>query len=209
MVLDHKETFLKSFAALTGIETEKINEQSLIKNNPLNLINHPYSQALDDKVVDKINFLKEFCASYEVLKLIEATNKIHLNSNEAAGAYFTSLLRDVKDKERVLVAFLDSGNVVIETVMVFEGTVDQASIYPREIAKQALFYDCVSIIVAHNHPGERCQASQQDITLTQKLVDVLVPLNIRVLDHIIVAGEKYMSLLDQGMMPSRSQTVER
>jgi len=208
MVLDHKETFLKSFSALTGIGYEKIKEYSQ-DNNPLNFLNHPYSSTLTREVVDKITCIKEFCASYEMLKLAEAGKKIHFNSTESAGEYFKTLLSNLKDKEKVLVSFLDSSNALIETVVVSEGTVNESSVYPREIAKQALFYDCVSIIVAHNHPGERCQASQQDITLTQKLVDVLVPLNIRVLDHIIVAGEKYMSLLDHGRMPTCSQSVTR
>jgi len=200
MVIDHTESFLKCFAELTGASYEKMKDY-IVNNNPLNIINHPYTNAFERNVIDKIQHLKEFYASYEVLKNAE-NRDLRINSTEVAKDYFLSLLGNLKEKERILISYLDAGQKIIETAVVSEGTVNESAIYPREIAKQALFNDCMSIIIAHNHPGEALNASKEDIALTQKLIDVLAPLNIKVLDHIIVAGKTAISMMEKGLFPS-------
>jgi len=207
VVVDHTESFLKSFAELTGVSYEKIRDYAS-NNNPLNIINHPYTNAFRRDVVDKILQLKEFYASYEVLKNAE-NREVKLNSSEASKNYFLSLLGNMKDKERLLISYLDSGFKVIETTVASEGTVNESAIYPREIVKQALFNDSVFVIMAHNHPGESCNISAQDIKSTQKVVDALNPLGIKVADHIIIAGKTAVSMTESGLFPSPGISRER
>jgi len=200
MVIDHTESFLKCFAELTGASYEKMKNYTL-NNNPLNIINHPYTNAFERDVIDKIHYLKEFYASYEILKNAE-NRDLRISSTEVAKDYFLSLLGNLKEKERLLISYLDGGNKIIETTVASEGTVNESVVYPREITKQALFNDCVSIIIAHNHPGEALNASNEDITITRKLINTLAPLNIKVLDHIIVAGKVAISMMENGSFPS-------
>jgi len=107
----------------------------------------------------------------------------------------------MKDKERFMVSFLDSGNNIIETKVMSEGSIGQAPVYPREILKYALACDCNAIILAHNHPGGSRNFSMEDKTLTQRIVDIFHPLGIKVLDHIIIAGTSYTSMAEKGFLP--------
>lgn len=207
MIIDHTESFLKSFAELTGVSYEKIRDYAS-NNNPLNIINHPYTNAFSRDVIDKILQLKEFYASYEVLKNAE-NREVKLNSSEASKNYFLSLLGSMKDKERFLISYLDNSFKVIETTVASEGTVNESAVYPREIVKQALFNDSVFVIMAHNHPGESCNISAHDINSTQKVVDALNPLGIKVADHIIIAGKTAVSMTESGLFPSPGISRER
>ncbi|MCX7923852.1 MAG: JAB domain-containing protein [Clostridia bacterium] len=111
-----------------------------------------------------------------------------MNSSTVAGQYFSALLTGMKDKERFIVSFLDNGNNIIETKTMSEGSIGQTAVYPREILKYALACDCNAVILAHNHPGGSKNFSMEDKELTQRIVDIFHPLQIKVLDHIIVGG---------------------
>lgn len=80
------------------------------------------------------------------------------------------------------------------------GTVNEAPIYPREIVKTALDYNANSVILAHNHPGGSNEASKADIEATQKVIQALNTISVRVIDHIIVADNKYLSLAEKGLL---------
>lgn len=149
-----------------------------------------------EKQLEKIGLLNEFISSYNLLKMHESENKIKLTSSSQSGQYFSSLLSGMKDKERFMIAFLDSSNSIIETKIISEGTVGQAPVFPREILKTAIACDCKSMVLAHNHPGEALNPSVEDRTLTQRLVDIFHPLDISILDHIIVAGASYTSMAE-------------
>lgn len=86
-------------------------------------------------------------------------------------------------------------------VRVSEGTIDRASVYPREIMSEALKRGAACVALAHNHPSGRAEASQQDIRLTEKICQAAEPLGIKVLDHIIIAGSQYVSFAREHMMP--------
>lgn len=86
--------------------------------------------------------------------------------------------------------FLDNRHRVIELRELFTGTIDGASIYPREVVKAALSANARAVIFYHNHPSGVCEPSQADITLTKRLKEALGLVDISVLDHLIVSGEE-------------------
>ena len=94
---------------------------------------------------------------------------------------------------------MDNGNRIIATKNVSVGTVNEAPVYPREIAKLALSYDSSSVMLAHNHPGGSTRPSQADIQVTNNIVNSLDSLGIRVMDHIIVADDKFISFAETGL----------
>lgn len=201
----HAESFLKGLKTLTGIPIKKL-EKYADGNNLFNILEHPKTIEPNQQQLEKISLLNEFISSYRLLKLQEEEYKITLNSSARAGDYFASILSGIKDKEKFLVSFLDTGNNIIETRVISEGSIGEAVVYPRVILKAALDCDCKSIVLAHNHPGGSLKASPQDNGVTEKLVAIFKPLDINVLDHVIVAGAKYFSMAEHGQMPGFDAT---
>lgn len=196
----YSEEFLRSLNALTGISLRKI-ENYAKEHNPFNILEHPSVVEPTEKQLEKIGLLNDFIATYHVLKIKEEEDVIKFSSPNDAGTYFSSLLRGKKDREYFMVAFLGSGNRIIETKVVSMGTVNQALVNPRDILKIALANDATSIILAHNHPGASLRASNEDKNITQRIVDIFKPLSIKVLDHIIVGGNGYSSMAEDGYLP--------
>lgn len=102
--------------------------------------------------------------------------------------------------EVFVAVFLTSQNRVIKVEEIFRGTLTQTSVYPREIVKLALAHNAASVIFAHNHPSGEPNPSQADRALTQTLADALALIDVRVLDHFIVAPGASLSFAEQGMM---------
>lgn len=199
----YTDQFLKSINRLTGIPVKKI--QAYAKdNNPFNILEHPMVLEPSGQQLEKINKLNEFISNYNLLKIEEEQKRIRFTSSSEAGRYFVSVLGGVKDKERFMVAFLDNSNSIIEAKTVSEGSVGSTYVYPREILKMAMANDCSNIILAHNHPGLNTQASKQDQELTQRMVDIFTPLDINILDHIIVGGSKFSSMAQDAYLPTLS-----
>ena len=97
--------------------------------------------------------------------------------------------------------WLDAGNKLIEAQELFRGTLTQTSVYPREVVKHALEHNAAAVILAHNHPSGRAEASSADIALTQALKQALALVDVRLLDHFIVtATEKPLSLAERGLV---------
>jgi len=200
----HTENFLKGLTTLTGLPYKKV-QQYVKGNNPFNILEHPHIMEPNEKQLEKIGLLNEFIASYNILKIYESNEKIVLNSSTVSGQYFSALLGGMKDKERFMVAFLDSGNNIVETKTMSEGSIGQTAVYPREILKYALACDCNAMILAHNHPGGSKNFSPEDRALTQRMVDIFHPLQINILDHIIVGGTGYSSMAEKGILPHQSK----
>ncbi len=204
--LQHAENFIKGLTALTGLPYRKV-QQYLKVNNPFNILEHPHILEPNEKQLEKIGLLNEFIASYNILRIYESNDKIVINSSTVAGQYFSALLTGMKDKERFMVSFLDNGNNIIETKTMSEGSIGQTAVYPREILKYALACDCNAVILAHNHPGGSKNFSMEDKELTQRIVDIFHPLQIKVLDHIIVGGGSYSSMAEKGELPNQSRST--
>ena len=103
-------------------------------------------------------------------------------------------------REVFLVLFLDTQNHLVATEEMFAGTLTQTSVYPREVVKRALHHNAASVIFAHNHPSGIAQQSQADELLTKQLKQALALVDVRVLDHFIVAGNNTLSFLERGML---------
>lgn len=199
--LPYTNNFLKGLTYLTGLSFKKVQEYAK-ENNPFNILEHPKIIEPNEKQLQKIGLLNEFISSYNLLKTHESENKIKFASPEQAAAYFVPLLSGIKDKEKFMVAFLDNGNNIIQSKIIAEGTISEAVVYPRDILKIALACDCKAMLLAHNHPGDNLSPSTEDKALTQKLVNIFQPLDISILDHIIVAGIDYCSMAQKGYMPT-------
>lgn len=102
--------------------------------------------------------------------------------------------------EVFLVMFLNSQNRVIAIEEMFRGTIDGASVYPREVAKTALKHNAAAVIFAHNHPSGQTEPSTADRTITVRLVQALDLLDIRVLDHFVVGPVGITSFAERGLL---------
>ena len=102
--------------------------------------------------------------------------------------------------ESFAVLFLDIKNRLITSEELFRGTLSHASVYPREIVKAALHQNAASIILAHNHPSGSCEPSQADLSLTSTLKQALALVDIRVLDHFIIANPNVYSFAEHGQI---------
>ncbi len=204
--ITYEDSFFKSLNKLTGVPISKIKNYAK-ENNPFNILEHPMVVDPNEKQLEKIGKLNEFIASYNVLRMNEEKNKIKFSSPMDSGEYFLALLGNKKDRERFMVAFLDSSNSIIETKTVSEGSISSAVVYPREILKMAMANDCKSMILSHNHPGGSIKASREDLSLTQRIVDIFHPLDIKILDHIIVGGGKYSSMAEDDLLEKNALDI--
>ena len=96
--------------------------------------------------------------------------------------------------------FLDAQNRIIASEELFRGTLTQTSVYPREIVKRSLHHNAAALIFAHNHPSGVAEPSHADQALTQALKSALALVEVRVLDHFVVAGNGVVSFAERGMM---------
>lgn len=103
------------------------------------------------------------------------------------------------EHEEFWVLFLDNQHRLITSESMFRGTIDGASVYPREVAKQCLQYNAAAVIFAHNHPSGLAEPSQADKAITVKLTEALKLFDIRVLDHFIVGDDDY-SFAEKGLI---------
>lgn len=104
------------------------------------------------------------------------------------------------EREVFVCLFLDNRHRLISCEEMFQGTVDGASVHPREVVKRALQVNAAAVILAHNHPSGVAEPSQADELITHRLRDALALVDIRVLDHLIVAGSKTTSFAEKGLL---------
>ena len=105
-----------------------------------------------------------------------------------------------KEAEEFWVVWLDSQHRVLEMEMLFVGTINQTSVYPREVVKAALRHNAAAAIFAHNHPSGIPEPSRADELLTQALKQALALVDVRALDHFVVGGDKITSFAERGLM---------
>lgn len=106
----------------------------------------------------------------------------------------------VLEHEVFCVLFLDAQHRIIALKQMFRGTVSQTSVYPREVVKEALSVNAAAVILAHNHPSGSVEPSRADEFLTQTLKTALALVDVRVLDHLVVAGADVCSFAERGLV---------
>ena len=122
-----------------------------------------------------------------------------LTSPEAVRDYLRLTLA-ARSNEVFVGLFLDSQHRLIAADELFQGTLAQTSVYPREIVKAALAHNAAAVIFAHNHPSGVAEPSRADELLTQSLKAALALVDVRTLDHFIVAGGQVVSFAERGML---------
>ncbi len=113
--------------------------------------------------------------------------------------YLNYSMRDLK-KEVLKAIYLNSRNQIIDVVSLFEGTLEAIPIRPREIVESAVKYCATAVIFAHNHPSGDPEPSKSDKQFTRDLVFIRNIIQIKVLDHIIIGGNRYFSFADEGLI---------
>lgn len=159
---------------------------------------------------------RDFCqhqglgdAKYAQLQAVVEMAKRHLAADIKKGikmdnvkntkAFLSAKLRD-KDHEVFAGLFLDSQHQLIMYKELFQGSLDSASVYPREVVKEAINLGAGAIIFAHNHPSGVAEPSQADVLITQRLSQALQLVDIRVLDHFIVGSQQTISFAQRGII---------
>ena len=122
-----------------------------------------------------------------------------LNSPSAVRDYLRMKLQALPH-EVFIVLFLDAQNRVIGCEELFRGTLTQTSVYPREVVKHSLRHNAAAVILAHNHPSGVAEPSVQDQALTRTLAEALGLVDIKVLDHFIVAPGACLSFAERGLL---------
>ena len=160
--------------------------------------------------------LKAFCqrpglgqAKYAQLQAVLEMGRRHLfqhleqgeelSSPQTVRHYLTARLRH-QDRELFCCLFLDNRHRVIRCEDLFQGTIDGASVYPREVVKRALALNAAAVIFAHNHPSGVAEPSGADQRLTQRLQRALELVDIRVLDHMVVGETEVVSFAERGLL---------
>lgn len=160
--------------------------------------------------------LDDFCqskgigpAKYVQLQAVLEMSKRYLNetlekqdvisSPEQTRQYLKHQLRD-RPYEVFAALFLDNRHQVIKFEELFHGTIDGASVYPREVVKKALEHNAAALIVAHNHPSGVAEPSTADERITLRLKEALGLVDIRLLDHLIIGDGEITSLAERGVI---------
>jgi DNA repair protein RadC len=129
----------------------------------------------------------------------EMTHGDALTSPEAVRDYLRLSLASLPH-EAFVVLFLDSQHRLLAAEELFRGTLAQTSVYPREVVKAALARNAAAVIFAHNHPSGVAEPSRADELLTQALKQALALVDIRTLDHFVVAGHRVVSFAERGLL---------
>ncbi|AHF01392.1 DNA repair protein RadC [Thiomicrospira aerophila AL3] len=127
--------------------------------------------------------LKEAEAIY-ALMASNASDEV-FNSPELSAELFKTRLVG-EEREHFEVLFLNQQHIMIDVQRLFSGTINQASVHPREIAKKALELNAAAIVIAHNHPSGKANPSKSDINMTRIVKDAMELIEVKLLDHIIV-----------------------
>jgi DNA repair protein RadC len=174
---------LKRFKTLQGVLSTSLEElQEISGIGPVN--------AFGIKLVQEVarEFLKERIINQPVLQ-----------SPKDIFDYLYHSMRDL-DREKFKVIYLDGQNRIIDTEDLFEGTVNTTAIYPREVMKSAIKHNAVGLLFAHNHPSGDPAPSNADKQLTRDLVYAGSVMQLRVLDHLIIGGNRYFSFAEDGLI---------
>ena len=125
------------------------------------------------------------------------TGTIITNPDEIGQLFISEL--QFEPVETVAIALLDSRNKLIKLERIFTGTVNSAIVYSKDVVRRALLHNAVSVIISHNHPSGSKKPSAEDIDMTRRLSDALSVVDVKLIDHILIANNFYVSLKQTGL----------
>lgn len=148
------------------------------------------------------NHVNNLAAARELMRraLVEDLQKKNVLSAPAQVVDYLKLLLKGREYEVFVALFLDTQNHLILAEELFRGTLGQTSVYPREVVKRALTLNAAAVIFAHNHPSGVAEPSRADECLTVQLKQALALVDVKVLDHFVVAGAHAVSFAERGLM---------
>lgn len=148
-------------------------------------------------------------AKYAQLQAVLEMARRHLLASMEKGSVFQSpqmvkdyLSSELRHHKREIfgVLLLDNQHRMLDYQELFQGTIDGASVYPREVVKLALSKNAAAVILAHNHPSGICEPSQADRRITERLQQALQLVDIRVLDHMVIGDGEVASFAERGWL---------
>lgn len=181
--VDLARDLLKQFGSLNGIYAASAKEIGLVHG--MGLSKYAQLQAVFE--------MSRRALSEQIRK------KDVLSSPKQVRNYLVLKLAN-EPKEVFMVLFLDAQNRLIAMEEMFSGTLTQTSVYPREVVKKTLHHNAASVMFAHNHPSGVAKQSHADEMITKELTKALALIDVRVLDHFIVAGNETLSFAEIGLL---------
>ena len=181
--VDLARELLKDFGGLRSLLSA--NQQSFCQGKGLGVASYVQCQAI-------LEIARRHYAEH-------LEDRISFTSPEHVRDYLLASLRD-RHAEVFCVLFLDNRHRLISFEECFNGTINGASVHPREIVRKAIHHNAAAVILAHNHPSGNVKPSQEDIQITKTIRDGAALLSIKVLDHIIFTNNDYFSFADQGLI---------
>ena len=159
-----------------------------------NIINTNPEKILNIIAVNK-NVANNFAVLRELIRRILQNKVIKENVISSWNALVDYLKVSMGNMniEQFRILFLNKKNILLADELQSSGTVDQTSVYPREIVKRVLFYEATAIILVHNHPSGDPTPSKSDIDLTKQIADACAVINVIIHDHVIISSTKFYS----------------
>jgi DNA repair protein RadC len=174
---------LKKFKTLRGVLSASTEELQQIKG-------------IGPHAAFGIKLMQDVAREYLKEQIIE---KPYMHSSQEIFDYLYHSMRDLKN-EIFKVLYLNSQNQIIDTADLFEGTVNSATVAPRQIVELALAHHAGALIFAHNHPSGNCEPSKSDKDITRDLVFAGGTVQIKILDHLIIGNNRYYSFAGEGLI---------
>lgn len=197
------DTELVAILLRTGTKGKSVIQvaQDLIqKVGGLNNLTSQTSEAIQKQLGIGKDKAATLIAAFEISRRVDTQKKLFsikkITSPSDIAEIFIPLLRD-KVKEEFYVVCLNSANKIIRTELISVGNLNSSVVHPREVFKVAVENNSANIILLHNHPSGNSEPSAEDISLTRKMVEAGKIMDIQVFDHIIIAGNKFASLVEK------------
>jgi len=153
-------------------------------------------KGIGDKNVFGLKLSQDVARRYLSDRIID---KDYAQSSNDIIEYLQHNLRD-KNKEIFMVIYLNGRNQIIKMDELFKGTLNTSAVYPREVVKRALNNNAAALVFVHNHPSGNPNPSQDDISITKKLKEAALAIDVSVHDHLIIAGNDVYSFADHGLI---------
>jgi DNA repair protein RadC len=177
------KSLIKRFGSLSGVLDASSRELASVKGIG------PRSALL-------IPLIRELCTEYMAEKL----KRRDLLSSPRAVVDFAKMKLAALPNEDFMVMFLNVKNEIITYETIHEGTVNRAVVYPRKIIESALIHHAVGLILIHNHPSGHPEPSAEDRAITNAIAAACLPVDIRVLDHVVIGKKGYFSFSEEGLL---------